>query len=87
MESESYQETKPERKRGITLMGYFVPWWAVVVVLLVALYLAHEQGYLSGMTGSQKLAEAKPVELQGQVLSIGGASTPEDVRRLFNGRW
>ena len=86
MESESYQETKPERKRGITLMGYFIPWHiALLVLVCVAVYFAHEQGYLAGMTGTQKSVD--PVELQGPVLQLGGASTPEEVRRLFNSRW
>ncbi len=92
MESESHPiETKNEnkqKKRGLSLFGYIVPWWAVILVILVVFYCAYEKGYLASVFGDAPKLRAgeKVIELKGPVASLESASVPEPVKRLFNGR-
>lgn len=91
MDSESHpvenHEVKEKKRRGVDVFGYNVPYWAIIVVLLVLLYFAYERGYLAGVLGeSQKTVEVvKQIELKGPVAQLEVTSAPEQVKKLFSG--
>lgn len=70
-------------KRGVCLLGYTLPWWIVVVVLVLVLYVAYDRNMLASV-GLPKVE---------RVLSIGGTynlekyrvpMTPAGYKALFN---
>lgn len=73
-----------EKKQGLTVLGYVVPWWAIIVVILVVLYFAYERGYIAGVLGDAfKATPVKEVELKGPVQVVSALSAPEEVKKLF----
>lgn len=86
MESEnspvSNNSEEKQKKKGLQILGYVVPWWAVVLVILVALYFAYERGYLVGILGDIAKPE-RQIELKGPVKMIEVDSAPAEIKRLF----
>lgn len=80
MQSENEQKVVPSRKRGIAIMGYFIPAWVIVVILIaVAIYVANERGALPIFKKIDALS------LKGPVASLSPVSVDSEVKRLFNG--
>lgn len=75
------------KKKGLNILGYVIPWWAVLLVVLVILYFAYEKGFLSGILGDVQKFGAKPVELKGPVVKLEVESAPDNVKALFNNAW
>jgi len=70
-------------KRGLCLMGHMLPWWIVVVVLVLVTYVLYDRNMLASV-GLPKTQ---------QVISVGGSynlekyqvpMTPEGYKALFN---
>jgi len=45
---------KKQEKKGLKLAGYIVPWWVVLVVFLVLLYLAYDNNMLDFVCNPKK---------------------------------
>jgi len=75
-----HDEEKHQAK-GLHILGYVVPWWVVIVVVALLVYLAYNQGYLEQVVG-----KPKEVSLVAPTLHTGGGfgvETPESMRQLF----
>jgi hypothetical protein len=88
MDSENHpvvtEDENKQKKQGLQVFGYVVPWWAVVLILLVVLYVAYEKGYLSGVLSDMGLPVQKEIKLKGPLVPVSVESAPEEVKRLFN---
>lgn len=62
------------RRSGLTLMGVVIPWWVVVVLVLILAYVAYDQNWL-GVKQTLRLPEYNV--LQGNTESL-----PEDIKSL-----
>jgi hypothetical protein len=74
------EETK--KKNGLKLFGYVFPWWVVVVVCIIALYMLNERGVFNGLKGETVIAmkEKDVLKINTDVLN-----TPQEAKRLFRG--
>lgn len=90
MESESLpqENTNIQKKKGITIYGYTVPYWVAIVVVLVILYFAYERGYLEGVVGTveKAISGEKPVQLKGGYIESESIQMPETAKKLFGNR-
>lgn len=80
-------ENEKRKKKGLNILGYVVPWWIVVLVILVALYFSYEQGYLDGIINDSILpSRTKEIELKGPIVPalLSAESAPAGVKALFN---
>jgi hypothetical protein len=77
-------EEEKHQKKGLHVLGYVVPWWVVIVVVALLVYLAYTQGYLEKVVG-----KPKQVSLVSPVTQSGGfgVETPENIRQLFSNRY
>ena len=70
--------------RTLDVMGYKLPYWVLVVALLVLFYL-YNNGAFKGLLGTQSVAIADRSVLQGVPTGVtDGVNTPEVVRRLLS---
>lgn len=73
-----------KKKKGLNVLGYIVPWWAVLLVILVALYFFYEKGYLNGIL-NDLIKPEKELELKGPIVSVlSPASAPPQIKTLLN---
>lgn len=103
MASETVQETAkvvaPENndkkpKEGLAVFGYIVPWWVVILVVLLILFYAHDKGYLNGVLGEAGASapvepKMEEIKLAGPLVPVAQEPTPEGVAalaRMFNVR-
>lgn len=63
-------------RSGLNVLGYNVPWWVVVVVIVLVTYVLYDRGYLSGVFGT------KTVSLRNANLQIDSVKIPEGVKEL-----
>ena len=79
-------EEEKQYAKGLHVLGYVIPWWVVVVVIALAVYLAYEQGYLEKFVGKPRTVSipASSAPMTGGALTL---ETPEQVRYLFKGDW
>lgn len=77
-------EEEKHQKKGLHLWGYVAPWWVVVVVVALLVYLAYTQGYLEKVVGKpRQVTLVAPVSQSGGF----GVETPENIRQLFSNRY
>lgn len=82
-EENKTEENKTVRQDGFKVMGYLVPWWVVVFVILLILYVAYENHYLDNIPGIGIFGEHREVALAGPVANIGPAvDTPTDIAEI-----
>ena len=78
-------------KTGIIVFGYSVPWWVIIMIVLLILYIAYEQGYLVQWVGKPSPVSEVSLNLSGDaaisssVLS-NETKTPEELKKLFRRR-
>ncbi len=73
-----------KKKQGLYVMGYVVPWWVVVVVICVLVYLAYDNEIVNAF---QKIACPTEVRLSGPKLTMSptyaNLETPRDLRNFL----
>lgn len=76
------------KKRGLEVMGYMIPWWAIALVLIVILYLAYANGYIADMLGDARMQPGviKEISLKGPVIALESETVPAPVKKLFAGK-
>jgi hypothetical protein len=53
------EESKQEQnwwKSGVKLLGYVVPWWVVIVVLVLIAYILYDQGVFSKKNSNEMMS-------------------------------
>lgn len=81
------EQVKPEdekkiiRKDGIRLFGYSMPWTVVLVIVMLALYLAYNKGMLAGMMND---APAQKVISAGPAVNVGSPAEVSEIEELIN---
>ena len=92
----STQDEKKKRPEGLKLFGYIIPWWVVLVVVCLALYMAYEKGYLADVVGKPDgtgmFMGTQEVALAGPVIDVQPVNTPTEIAEikrfgLFRNRW
>jgi len=66
---------------GLNVLGYVVPWWAVLLVVLVILYFAYEKGYFVELFGVNA-APRKEISLAGPIKQVIPIATPDNVQQI-----
>ena len=81
--TESEQNSGLTGSDGLHLMGYVVPWWVVVAVLLLIVWLLHCEGYFGkhekrtvGLVGGGNLFKS---------IEDYGLETPTQMRQILSG--
>lgn len=73
-----------KKRKGLKISGYVIPWWIVILILLVALYYSYEQGYLNAILG-ESLKQSQEFKGSISIPTIESAAKPSaSVRALFN---
>lgn len=88
-ETKMESESKMINKKGLLVTGYVIPWWVVIVVVLLVLYVSYEHGYLNGLglqhVGIPKKQNGGNYGLNFNDYQSGGfVETPTGVRELLN---
>lgn len=80
-------------KNGIRLFGYTAPWWIVIIVVLLLVYLANDNGWFDGATGTTYSGQTSygstlpPVTTEFGPSTGGGLDTPAEITRIFGNSW
>lgn len=45
--TQSQNDDKKQEKKGLKLAGYVIPWWVVLVAVLILAYVAYDNGMLN----------------------------------------
>jgi len=72
--------------RTFHVLGYDVPYWVVLVLVVLVVYVLYTHGYLNGVLESQNYSVANG---KSNVLAEVGSDvrTPEAVKRIMNMRF
>lgn len=72
--------------RTLQVLGYNVPYWVVLVLVILVVYVLYTHGYLNGVLESQNYSVANG---KSNVLAEVGSDvrTPEAVKRIMNMRF
>ena len=77
--SQTVPNTEEHKKvTGLNVFGYVVPWWVVILVLVVLLYVAYDNDLLKDVGGSMK-----EIRMNGPNLNVGNSfdvQTPKQLR-------
>lgn len=88
----SPNDDKKQEKKGLKLAGYVVPWWAVILAVLILLYLAYDHGMFDFLCNPKKelafvpSAPAKGIPLPSLLppLEMNQAvQVPQNLKNLF----
>lgn len=86
MTAEEVKNEQPEmaQKNGMKMCGYTIPWWVLLVVVLLIVYVVYDQGYFRSMTSAQPRQITLPMMQTGGNFGAG-LDTPMEIRQLFKG--
>jgi hypothetical protein len=76
---------KPEEHKtnaGLNLLGYTVPWWVVLLVIAVLVYVAYDNNLLKDVLGPSN----QVIRASGSNIDVGSAldvETPAQIRRFM----
>lgn len=56
----SQEKDKQQEKKGLKLAGYVIPWWVVVVAVIVLAYLAYDNHMLDFVCNPNKKIQLLP---------------------------
>lgn len=78
-------EEHKKKPNGLQICNYVVPWWVVIVVVCVLIYLALDNEIVDGL---QKITGPKEVKLSGSTLNVtppkfANLDTPRDLRNFL----
>ena len=66
--SQTVPNTEEHKKvSGLNVFGYVVPWWVVILVLVVLLYVAYDNDLLKDVIGT------KEIRMNGPNLNVGNS--------------
>lgn len=82
-------DKKPEKK-GLKLAGYVIPWWVVIVVVLVLAYLAYDNHMLDFVCNPKKeisfVSQARGIPLPSLLPPMEmnqAVQVPQNLKNLF----
>ena len=79
--------TSDDKKKTCSLrvLGYELPWWVLVLVLLAVLYLLYDYNVVNKFVGQPTHSLPRMPELPslGSLTGGVGVETPEEIRNLF----
>lgn len=89
--NEETMNNEETQKGGLNILGYAVPRWVLVVVVLVLLWLAYDNGMFDDLLGLKKTVSLAPPSRGAQMQSIlpqsnvsGNNQMPQGLRNLFS---